>query len=344
MTNQRESIPVVVIPCPLCGSEEHRVLHPLRDYLYGFAGDFGVVRCRGCRHMYMNPRPADDSLLACYPTEYAPHRSVAADSIAPAASIAPDSGSPPSRPLWRGVARRIPGLRPFLYRLGQEQATYLPSLPAGGSGRLLEIGCGNGRFLEQAAAQGWNVDGIEPGAEAAAACQARGLRVQCCTLAEADLAAASRQAIVLWMVLEHVPDPRQLLDKVWDTLSPDGVLALSVPNGGGFERRLFGKYWLGYEAPRHLQVFTAHSIERLLREIGFEQIRIVHQANVRYWWGSLAAWGLEHVAHQRWPRRWLGYFLDEPPRSLHWLSLIPAKLLAVGRCGGRITVRARKPA
>jgi hypothetical protein len=178
---------------------------------------------------------------------------------------------------------------------------------------------------------------------AAAKCVERGLQVQCGMFADVEIPEDSREAVMLWMVLEHVTDPVGLLSKAQRILAAGGMLAFSVPNGGGLERRLFGKYWLGYEAPRHLQVFTARSIRRLLRDQGYEQITIIHQASTRYWLGSVAAWGMDCFPNQHWPRQWMAYFLAEPPVAWRWIMFVPGKLVSWLRCSGRITVMARKP-
>ncbi len=333
--SQSPSIAVQEIDCPLCGSSDHRMVCVAKDYTYAMPGEYVVVRCCACRHMYLNPRPTDESLMNCYPQNYVPHRF---DNESQTASPSKQKGS------WlRRIVRAIPGLRRFLFWLGQEHATVLPAPPVPGESRLLEIGCAHGGFLKRASDLGWVVDGIEPGREAAQAAKDQGLDVYCGLFSDRPLASASRDAVILWMVLEHVPNPVELLEEIARILRPGGLLALSVPNAGGWERRLAGRYWLGYDAPRHLQDFTASRVRQLLGAQGFERIRVVHQANTRFWWGSIAAWGVDRLPQAAWPTRWMHYFRTDPPELWRWALLIPGKLVSIFRCSGRITVVANAP-
>lgn len=336
-------IPLIQIPCPLCGGTRTREVTSTVDYVYGIAGQYRFVRCRGCRHLYMNPRPSDESLMQCYPQTYAPHYDPAS-SAATSRDNDAIPGTPRTASTLRRLLARVPLLKRFLFWLGQQHATIVPPLPASQPRRLLEIGCAHGGYLQQAAALGWNVDGIEPDPQAAERACERGFVVQTTTLAQADLPEESREAIVAWMVLEHVPDPQQMVQHAQRVLTPGGTFCVSVPNAAGYERRLFGRFWLGYDAPRHLQVFTARRLRRLLQQLGFVEVKIIHQASLRYAWGSIAAWGMHTFPNARWPRRWMDAFVHEPPAWVRWAMLIPEKLVSLLRLSGRITVTARKPA
>lgn len=333
------TISVVQIDCPLCGQANHTHVAYVRDATYDIPGEYQVVRCQACSHLYLSPRPDDPSLMACYPTSYAPYEGDEASS----ATVAQPAG-PPRKSLMRRIASMLPGLRSALHWLGLEHATYMPVCPQTGESTLLEIGCAHGWFLEQAAAQGWVVDGVEPNEAACRRAQARGFHVTCGRLEDAQIPDAHRDAVAMWMVLEHVPNPVEMVHEIHRILKPGGLFTLSVPNASTWERTIFGQYWLGYDAPRHLQVFSSTRLKRLLAENGFDSIRILHQANTRYWWGSIAAWGRARFPEHQWPERWMGYFRHEPPRAWHWLLLLPGKAVALLRCSGRITVIAHKAA
>lgn len=340
--------------CPLCGQAQHRGVCQVVDSTYGIPGVFEMVRCASCQHVFLNPRPSDSCLMKCYPTNYAPHEDSQRMKAAPEVDSESDVEGPsservgghsesiqqPSR--FRRVLRSIPGLRAFAYWLGEEDATWLPQPPHAGVSRLLEIGCANGSFLTRAADVGWVVDGVEPSQAAAEIARAKGLDVYCGHLTDAHIGSEQRDWVALWMVLEHVPNPVETIDEIFRILRPGGGLALSVPNAATWERWVFGRYWLGYDAPRHLQVFTATSLSQLLTNHGFEEVRVIHQANARYWWGSMAAWAQAKFPHRRWPQRWMDYFRTEPPAVWKWFLLVPAKIVAMLRCSGRITVIARK--
>ncbi len=331
-------IPLIEIDCPLCGSDQSVPVTRTIDYLYGVPGEYSFVCCVPCRHIYLNPRPADESLMLCYPRDYAPHTSDSSSAAAPAAD---STGQ--TRSGIRRLLGRIPLLKRFLFALGQQHATVIPPVEHRDQPRLLEVGCAHGGYLAEASKAGWHVDGIEPDEAAASRARQRGFAVQTSTFTAAALAAGSRDAIAAWMVLEHVPDPVPFVREAFGVLSAGGVFCLSVPNGGGLERRMFGRYWLGYDAPRHLQVFTVSRLTSLLAENGFIDIQVIHQSSIRYWWGSIAAWGLDRRPQAPWAKRWLGYFINDPPRWMKLVSLVPEKMLALLHLSGRITVVAKKP-
>lgn len=333
------SIQLVEQPCPLCDSEELRPVCQIEDPTYDVDGVYQVVCCKRCSHLFISPRPADESLMECYPQDYAPYD----DSLVPAEPEEQREESEPRSPsLPRRILRSIPGLRSFLNWLGQENATWLEGPPEPGESRMLEIGCAHGGYLCRAQDLGWIVDGIEPNALTAEQARGKGLEVQVGFLDQAELEPSSRDCVAMWMVLEHVPNPRQVVARVADILRSGGTFALSVPNAATWERQLFGRFWLGYDAPRHLQVFSAKRLKQLLESEGFSDVQVVHQSNTRYWWGSIAAWGLARRMNSAWPKRWMEYFKSEPPRSWNWLLLIPGKLNSILRCSGRITVTARR--
>lgn len=97
--------------------------------------------------------------------------------------------------------------------------------------RLLEVGVGTGHFLQAASARGLVPTGVELNPSAAARARARGYKVFEANLADLPARVASRfDAVCSFQVLEHVPDPRRLLEGMLAVLRPGGRLVLSVPN------------------------------------------------------------------------------------------------------------------
>lgn len=144
----------------------------------------------------------------------------------------------------------------------------------GRPGVVLDVGCGEGTFLELARQRGWRVAGTELGGPAAAA-RARGLEVH-----ETLSAAAGTQPFTcatLWHSLEHLPDPGAALRAVAGILEPAGILVVAVPDAQGWQARLFGPKWFHLDVPRHLHHFGAPSLRRALELTGFEVVREAHQ-------------------------------------------------------------------
>ena len=74
-------------------------------------------------------------------------------------------------------------------------------------------------------------------------------------LDQASYSTSSFDAITLWDVLEHLPDPSSTLQEIKGFLKPDGILVLRVPNYDSCDARLFGFAWSGLDVPRHFMSF-----------------------------------------------------------------------------------------
>jgi SAM-dependent methyltransferase len=133
------------------------------------------------------------------------------------------------------------------------------------SGRLIEIGCAYGFFLLEA--RGWfDVAGIELAEDAARHCRSAGLRVITGTASEANLERLGEaNAIVLFDVIEHLPDPYETLARCARHLRPGGVIVLTTGDFGSRMAQLFGAGWRLMTPPEHLWFFTAESFRHIQR-------------------------------------------------------------------------------
>ncbi len=154
------------------------------------------------------------------------------------------------------------------------------------AGRLLDIGCGNGSFLDLAKNAGWEVEGVDPDPVSVDLAIKRGLNVRPGGIeAFADMP-ESFDVITMSHVIEHVHDPYTTLQWAYHLLKPGGFLWLSTPNIRSFGHEYYGYNWRGLEPPRHLVLFNWDAMHHLLEEIGFKPIQ--NKANNRNF-GSLAA-------------------------------------------------------
>jgi len=140
-----------------------------------------------------------------------------------------------------------------------------------GSGRLLDVGCGDGTFLLAARAAGWRTAGTELNPELA---RAEGLDVH--PALDGVRALAPFDAITLWHVLEHLPNPGDTLDSLRALLAPGGVLIIAVPDARGLQARWTGAQWLHLDVPRHLTHFGSVALGKMLARYGFLRIAEWH--------------------------------------------------------------------
>jgi len=147
-------------------------------------------------------------------------------------------------------------------------------LPYRRNGRLLDIGCSAGAFLDAAARAGWQPTGVELSKSAAAyAREQRGLDVRAGTLASVDFGTERFDAVVMLDVIEHVFDPARLLREIHEVLAPGGVLLVMTPNARGLGARWLRADWEAYVPDDHLWLFDNKSLGGLAEANGYKRRR-----------------------------------------------------------------------
>lgn len=251
MANPTSTVPPALEApnCALCGCAEAETLFVARDRLLGQPGEFPVARCANCRLVFLKPRPTTAALSAYYPDAYYPLDEVPS---AEARAVATDLlGKVTSWSRSHGLKRP----------------------------RLLDVGCGVGYFLHLAQDAGMQVRGLELSESAVNYARTNyGLNVAQGTLDEVTIAPESCDIVVLWHVLEHLPDPVAALRQISQILAPGGLLLAAVPNFGSIEARVFGRRWYSLDAPRHLYHFTPETLQRVVERAGLTPRRLVQSA------------------------------------------------------------------
>lgn len=126
--------------------------------------------------------------------------------------------------------------------------------------RWLDVGCGAGALMAAARRRRWDVIGTEVAAGAAEAVRAQGFEVRTGELERLGLPAGGFDVISMVEVVEHVPDPRALLDAAGTLLRPEGAIYITTPHARGVSARLLRTRWSVVSPPEHLQLFSARGL------------------------------------------------------------------------------------
>lgn len=267
-----------IAACPLCGSGTRSTLHEgLQDHAFKSApGKWTLRQCGDCGCGYLDPRPDAATIGLAYERYYT-HKDGPAD--------------PGLVRLWRRIADAYANDRygtayPNALSGGRHLVKFLPRMrryldvslarhlgnPEGENIRLLDIGCGNGTFLQFAKHLGWAAEGIDNDAAAVAAARAAGCNVVSGGLDELPSRPGHYRHVTLSHVIEHVHDPLKLLRQCLELLIPGGRLWLETPNLQSLGHDVFGAAWRGLEPPRHLVLFDRRTLATALASAGFSEI------------------------------------------------------------------------
>lgn len=239
-----DSLDWIELPCDWCGSESFEPIFNGTDLLEHLPGRFQVVRCLECGLMRQNPHLAWSSLKQYYLENYVSHGLMARDQP--------------------NIVKRLDKRYGPWKRLRAIEAYQR-------GGNMLEVGCGTGTFLEEAVRSGhWTVSGVEPTQHAAEYVRSRlNIPVYEDVFSRVTLPDGSFDAIVMWNVLEHLENPIEDIRYTHRLLKPGGWYIFTVPNLDGWEASLFGKYWIGWDLPRHLYFFSRPLLQQILPKLGF---------------------------------------------------------------------------
>ena len=140
--------------------------------------------------------------------------------------------------------------------------------------RLLDIGCGAGNLLEAARHHGWTAQGLDVSSPAAKHVRELGFEVFEGELHGAAFPSAYFDVVTAAELIEHIFDPRALVQEVARILRPGGLFWITTPHARGLSARLLGLKWQCIWPPEHLQLFSISGVKALLRDSGFRDVRV----------------------------------------------------------------------
>ena len=240
--------PETELRCPACdalldsGASFHGV-----DRLHRTGGQFEVRCCDACGTGVTLPSATPAELAAYYPSGYGPYDD----------SLGVVTGAISRAIRWWQGRRALEGAP-------------LHALAGRPVGRAVDIGCGRGDLAGVLVRRGWQVTGIDPSESACRAARRRGVDARPGTLGDVDLERDAYDAAIFHHSLEHSADPSGDLATAVRALRPGGLVLITVPNFGCWQRRRFGNRWYHLDLPRHRIHLTAQGLGAALSRAGAE--------------------------------------------------------------------------
>lgn len=281
--------------CPLCDSNENRLLFDAIDRFYQLPGKFGIVRCSSCSFVRLSPRPEEEFIGFYYPeSDYYSYtsdlgsiRGVSARGIAGKirSVILGTLGYPVESGTRLEAFLGLVARRVLLNRATYGWGPRFPKFRE--DGNALDIGCGNGRYLSYLKHHGWVVHGVEISNTAArAAKQLFDIDVHVGPVESVVHPKESFDYITMFHSLEHVFNLNSTLSKIYSLLKPNGILYVEVPNVESIGVAMDKRYWFHWDAPRHLWGFSPSTLTRLCRSQGFQIDKLTTLSMPSHGWSN----------------------------------------------------------
>lgn len=238
--------------CPVCKSENINFKLEARDYTVS-KNLFRIYQCKECTLRFTNPIPEQEEIGYYYQSEeYISHSNT-------------------SKGFINRIYQIVRGITLNSKRKTVQKESGLKN------GKILDVGCGTGEFLNKMKESGWETQGIEPDDNARAmAIKNHGLKIDKPD-AFFDLAEGEYDVISMWHVLEHVHKLDEYIENLYRLLKPGGTLIIAVPNYQSYDAKHYRTTWAAYDVPRHLYHFSVKAIEHLVGRFKFRvnNIRIM---------------------------------------------------------------------
>lgn len=272
--------------CPVCGYFKKNIYlkNPKRK----------LVKCKYCSLIYVKRMPSSANLEKFYKKEYYKLTEKNNQILG-----------------YRNYDKQRPSLEKY-YKMKLEQ---INALQLGQKGKLLDIGCAFGTFLDLADKGGWDVTGHDISEFAVSEVRKKGFKANSGLFSSKFYVRDAFDAVTLFQVIEHVPNPLSMLKEVRKVLKPNGLILVTTPDRDALLARLLGNMWHGWYIDAHITFFNKKSLEFLLKKSGF---LLQHVKTDTVAWTSLA--DDSEALKMRYPHPFTRFISNFVSLSPYWLK------------------------
>jgi len=241
------------VKCTICGSSSISNLREVYDDRFGNPNLYYVSRCKDCGHLFTTPTLKEEDLPSLY-SQYYSRELVTPQNILDQAQavLRPFSRL---RRWWSGV---------------NNQGQYLAKKGM----KVLDIGCGSGASLLEAQFLGAQAFGIEADPNVMGIAKKLDLKVYCGSIKTHPYLNKKFDLVILNQVIEHIPDPSEMLRLINPYLAEKAKIILVFPNKKSLWSRLTKEKWIHWHIPYHLHHFDRDSFALLAKNCGYRVIRL----------------------------------------------------------------------
>lgn len=291
--------------CPVC-SHASNYDFSSRDLMFNLYARYDYHRCNKCGFIFQYPLPSAEQISAFYPSEYEVYEEES--------RLKKVSG------LRKSILKKYYGYSHlntnffndticFISRLfsNKYEVHYKPN------GKLLDVGCGNGRYLDGMKKLGWQIKGVEFNEGAVRVCNLSGLNVHHGDLFSANFETNSFDVINVSHVIEHVPNPNEFFKELTRILNKNGTLIIKTPNSEALGRNFFNTNWYANDVPRHLYLFSEKNLNVLADLCGLKITQLQTRSSPKIILNSL-----DYVLNNK----------AKPSKKIKWMRLIAKAYVA----------------
>ena len=237
--------------CPIC-TTEMKFKFATKDYLVT-GESFDIVECEACSIRTTTPFP-DKKIIGNYYSsdDYISHD----DKVS-------------------GIFDSIYGLV-RTYQLNKKKKL-IGKYFNKSNGKILDIGCGAGDFLQYMKENHWNINGVDTSNKARKIAKKK-LNIKVMDPKDWINNKEKYDVITCWHSLEHVHEPWVYLDKIKKSLTLNGFLIVALPNYQSTDAKIYKEFWAAYDTPRHLYHFTIKSMNKTIKPHGLN-IESIYRMN-----------------------------------------------------------------